>query len=879
MNFHHIIKVYRQDWKRILKNPVAIIILAGLCVLPSLYAWVNIQACWNVYENTDTIPVAVVNNDKDAYFKGKKINVGDQIVQQLKKNHKIKWIFTNTRDADLGLLDSTYYAMIEIPSDFSSRILTVLTDKPQKPQIVYKVDTKANPVASKITSTANNTLIQQVTAEFISTVNETAFASLNKVGQNADKNKEDIIKVKDAVIGMNRNMGAITSSLQGVESNSDNLNDFLKSISATMPSIQSGLESVGKANSDNQKILQSMQTSVDQSAKNVDLNLNYAQLSNTKISNLFNSLNDSAASASSSKINTVLPVISTQLNSMNNSIDATIDYLKQCNSYDYNADIDKAITSLNNLKSSLTTLRKSLVEMQTQLQKFSGSLDQFYDYLNQAAPLLEQNIKSTDEALKSAYDALYTLSQTIDNADLKKAVEALGKIKDAGLGDQLIKLVEEIRTSKPQVKAAIKSLNDTLVVTEKEIDTANGYVDAAVKALQTAKTENKVKKQQITNIIHDLQATKPYITDEQNQIAGIRSHLNSANSIAKSTADLLNKDSSQIANQMTSAIRLYNSGVKDDLKSIGDNLVVTMKDASELIRNAQDLSSQITSMVNTAQEGSQLASEFSGSLNKKLTEFKDVISALGGKFEQVNNNDIMEIINILQNNPKLMGDYVSNPFDIQQESINKIPNYGSGMAPLYTTLALWVGCLVLNSLLKTDVAWFEGIEKLTLREKHFGKMLLFSTFAVIQGIIVSLGDICLLKIYVVNPALFLFFAIFSSLVFSIITYTFVSTLGNVGKALSIIYLILQVAGSGGSYPIQVDPLIFRILQPMFPFTYTLGGMREAIAGPLISSVIGDVVGLVIFAVLFLVGGYFTVKPLNDTLHQFELDFKKSGLGE
>ena len=127
--------------------------------------------------------------------------------------------------------------------------------------------------------------------------------------------------------------------------------------------------------------------------------------------------------------------------------------------------------------------------------------------------------------------------------------------------------------------------------------------------------------------------------------------------------------------------------------------------------------------------------------------------------------------------------------------------------------------------------------------------------------------------------MFIFFCVYSSVVFSIITFTLLSTLGNVGKALSIIYLILQVAGSGGSYPIQTAPTIFRILQPLFPFTYTLSGMREAIAGPLSGSVAGDVAGLTGFALLFLFGGYFTVAHLYKTFHQFELGFKQSGLGE
>ena len=89
----------------------------------------------------------------------------------------------------------------------------------------------------------------------------------------------------------------------------------------------------------------------------------------------------------------------------------------------------------------------------------------------------------------------------------------------------------------------------------------------------------------------------------------------------------------------------------------------------------------------------------------------------------------------------------------------------------------------------------------------------------------------------------------------------------------------QVAGSGRSYPIQVDPKIFQVLQPLFPFTYSLSGMREAIAGPLAGAVTGDIVGLFIFGLLFWFGGYFTVVPLYRTYHQFELGFKHSGLGE
>ena len=112
MNIHNITKIFRLDTERISKNFIALVVLIGISILPSLYAWVNIKACWDVYDNTKYIPVAVVNNDQPVSLRGNTVCVGNQIVEQLKKNDKIKWIFTTQSDADLGILDSTYYAMI-----------------------------------------------------------------------------------------------------------------------------------------------------------------------------------------------------------------------------------------------------------------------------------------------------------------------------------------------------------------------------------------------------------------------------------------------------------------------------------------------------------------------------------------------------------------------------------------------------------------------------------------------------------------------------------------------------------------------------------------------------------------------------------------------
>ncbi len=120
---------------------------------------------------------------------------------------------------------------------------------------------------------------------------------------------------------------------------------------------------------------------------------------------------------------------------------------------------------------------------------------------------------------------------------------------------------------------------------------------------------------------------------------------------------------------------------------------------------------------------------------------------------------------------------------------------------------------------------------------------------------------------------------FASAVFTIIVFTLMSVFGNLGKALAIILMVLQLAGSGGSYPIQVDPLFFRIIQPTFPFTYAISGYREAIAGPLVSTVILDFAILTIMGLVFILLGYLLKGPLNPRVRKFEDMFEESGIAE
>lgn len=717
---HNILKVYKRDLRAIIKNWVALVIALGLCILPSLYAWINIKACWDPYGNTSTIPVAIVNNDHSASIKGKDFNIGDSVVKNLKTNKQLGWKFVSEKEASMGIVDGTYYAVIIIPSNFSSSFTNILSDNYKKPQITYMSYSKANPVVGKITETAKNTLVEQIKSNFVATVNEAVFTSLNQVGIDAQQNKNNIIKLKDNIVKTDQNLDTILNSLQFINESSGNLSTFLTEIKATLPSIGSGLDIIQESNSNNIETLKTSQNIINSSLDNVNTNLNTSQAAVYRMQALLNSLNTSSSGVNAAFINSTVAQMNLQLQYLNTQISALINYLQQLNNTSPNENLVNMITSLKSIQTSLN--------------------------------------------------------------------------------------------------------------------------------------------------------------DEKGKIANLQQMYISANSINKSILDNINNSNANISNQLINATQIYNQKAKVSLNNISNNLITASNDASSLIDSAKGLNNQISDLMSTGIDGSNLTNKVSSDLLNRLNEFKTVISQLSEKLEQVNDNDLSKLLAILQSNPKFMGSFISSPFNLKDDPIYEIPNYGSAMSPIYSILALWVGSLLLVSIFSTDSAEFEGSDQISIREKHFGKMLLFCTFAIIQGIIVSAGDVILLGIYVVNAPLLIAVSIVSSICFTIITFTLVSVMDNFGKALSIIFLIMQIAGSGGSYPIQVDPLIFRILQPMFPFTYSISGYREAIAGPLISNVFFDFTALIIIAVIFILIGFFLKEPFYPLIKKFEKKFEQSGLG-
>ena len=241
------------------------------------------------------------------------------------------------------------------------------------------------------------------------------------------------------------------------------------------------------------------------------------------------------------------------------------------------------------------------------------------------------------------------------------------------------------------------------------------------------------------------------------------------------------------------------------------------------------------------------------SLQAHIPSAKSKIQRLTDEIKKADSGiDKNQLFNLLKVDYKQQAEFFANPVKLQENKLYHIENYGSAMTPFYTVLSIWVGSLLMSSLLTTKVEDEE--KKYKPYQKYFGRGLLFVIISLFQTLIITLGDMYVLGTQATSPYRFVLYALLISLLFSSIIYTIVCILGNVGKAVCIVLLVLQLGSSGGTFPIQMTSEFFQALYPKVPFTYSIGLLREAVGGVYIPSVERDIKILFIYLIIVLVGG-------------------------
>ncbi|WP_305555121.1 YhgE/Pip domain-containing protein [Methanobrevibacter sp. V74] len=255
---NNIVEIMKRDLKASFSNPIVIIVLVAIIILPSLYALLNIQACWDPYENTDSIEFAIANLDKGATYENQQLNVGNEIVKDLKNDSNYKWVFVTEDELREGVNNGDYYAGMIIPKDLSKDVISITTDNPKSAKINYLVNIKANPVANKLTDAAANAVYTRINAKIVEFIDIAAYGKLGELqdglssgaGQlssGATQLSNGANKIASGADHVSSGANSVSSGASKVKSGASDVNHGANKIKSGSKSVENGASKVSSS--------------------------------------------------------------------------------------------------------------------------------------------------------------------------------------------------------------------------------------------------------------------------------------------------------------------------------------------------------------------------------------------------------------------------------------------------------------------------------------------------------------------------------------------------------------------------------------------------------------------------------------------------------
>lgn len=421
-----------------------------------------------------------------------------------------------------------------------------------------------------------------------------------------------------------------------------------------------------------------------------------------------------------------------------------------------------------------------------------------------------------------------------------------------------LKVVEDVSGEANSLAQKIQSKPDNVEETKEKLKLLNTRLEAGEERLRVVKNifeylnelsgENILQNQ--LNKINTLENDLTKVKEVNNKIY---TNIDNYDEIA----DSLKNDFADVTKRINEISTNMDNRLNDDIAPLVAKVLtkadININEISKLIIGAQNELPEVEAKISSTEVKIQRAHAKLLAIQKELPEAKEKIKKLTEEIKKAEaGTNTNMLFNLLKVDYKQQAEFFANPVQLSENKLYHIKNYGSAMTPFYTVLSIWVGALLMSSLLTTKVEDEEG--KYKPCEKYFGRWILFLVISLFQTLVITLGDMYILGTQAVSPYRFVFYGLLISALFSSIIYTIVHLLGNVGKAICIILLVLQLGSSGGTFPIQMTSSFFQTLYPKVPFTYSIGLLREAVGGVYIPTAQRDMKILLIGIVITLISG-------------------------
>ncbi len=839
----------KNEWKSLWHNKFMLIVVVAIIAIPLIYAGLFLKSMWDPYGQVENLPVAVVNHDKPVEYEGKTLQVGKELVDELKDNDSLAFNFVDEDVAKQGLKNGTFYMVITIPENFSENASTLMDEEPKKMQLTYETNPGTNYIASKMSETALSKIKASVAAEVTKTYSETVFDQIQTIGDGMQDAADGSLELKEGIETAADGADTISTNLNTVADGAKELNEGAGKLEKGIKDYTDGASKIGSGAKTLSKGTKTLQKGTDTLATK-------GKTYTEGVSSLADGVTAYVGGASQ------LAEGAKQLSALEN-LGSVSSGISQLNSAVTNGE-DSMVAGTKKLKEGIGT-------MKTQVEATSGSLSGLNDAVSSISGLgsglsaAGNAVSAAIAAADSVKNAADSTNTTIDgladrNAKIDSVIAALQSAQDENhdFSDQ----IDQLKAAKGNVPSKVST---------SEIDSAKGAFQTCSGALNSAKTT-------LAGMSGSISQLSGAATSMAKLNAGLNDAYKGATALEagaqKVSAGLQKLETSTAAFPTAAAgITALNKGF-DTLTANNDALT---SGATALKSNTPAVTQGIASLATGAKQLDAGAKTLLNGTNTLTANNQTLISGVsqltsgtaslsdGSSKLYDGSLDLVEGMNKLQDGSKELHDGIKDgaeevkevktndktyemfaePVEDDETKITTVENNGHAMAPYMMSVGLWVGCLAFCLIyplmsykgeLKSGLAWWAS------------KATILYPVAILQGAILIIALNKLVGFHPVEYGKTIAFACLTAVTFTSIMYFFNIWLGKVGSFLMLVFMVVQLAGSAGTYPVELSPKFVSKIHDLVPFTYTVNAFRSTICGG--ESIAKSVQVLVVLLILF-----------------------------
>ncbi|WP_076667418.1 YhgE/Pip domain-containing protein [Lacticaseibacillus paracasei] len=876
----------KDEFKFIGKNKLILVSVLVIILIPFLYSIFFLKSVWDPYGDTQNLPVAVVNLDQPVTYQGKKLNVGEQTVNKLKNNKKLGWHFVSKAQADKGMKANKYYTVITLPKDFSKNAATILDEHPRKMDLKYQTNDSLNYIGQVISGIGLNALNSEIRANVTNAYASAVFDQIKTIGKGMKNAADAATQIDEGQVKLDDGIDQYTVAVSQVNDGIQTMKVKVSPMSSQIPQLASGANQVASG-------LQTLNGSTTQLASGV------GQLANgsNQVTNGLGTLQSKTGTLSSgvgqlasgsNQVTSGLGTLQTESGQLANGITqlqtGSASLTTGVKNYtDGVTSLSKGIDQLAGSTGSLATDTNSLAtgssDLTNGLQQLSGSVDSQNKQAVESAAKLQESLTKYEATLKAKTNqdpdlvAGFEQLETNINA-LMTQTESSGTSLSTTLNQKLIpgskKVSDGLTTLNqrvPTLTAAITGLqngatkiisnNDQLVTGTNSLNSGINQLATKAPSLVDGVSQLYSGSGKVSGGLSTLNGQIPTLTNGvsqlysgSGQVSGGLNTLNGQIPTLTNGVSQLYSGSSQVSGGLTSlngqiptltngVSQLYSgsSQVSGGLSTLNGQVPTLTNGVSQLANGAGQVANGVgqlnanvptlVSGVNQLADGTSQITAQSGTLKSGSTQLKNgdkkFAKTLSSSAKKVNG------ITVTSDTKKMF----AAPTKMSHKHYSYVPNYGHALAPYVLSLALYVGALVFNfaypirKVSKADgtaTQWF--FSKITI-----GAVVAVATAIVEATLMMAVG------LNVDHVGQFYLTAILFSLTSMYLIMFLSMAFDNPGRFLAMVGLMLQLGGSGGTFPMELTNQFYNIIHPFLPMSYSIMNFRNAITSGIASNTV------------------------------------------